>query len=61
MLFDVGIPNLVWISLGIAEWCITFWVNLSLTLTSGLISCLEHISYITANVPQMCLNLGQLL
>ena len=30
--FDVLIP------LGMAEWCIPFWVTLTLTLTSGLIS-----------------------
>ena len=54
----------VLIPLGMAEWCIPFWVTLTLTLTSGLIlgfSCLEHISYITANFPQMCLMLDQFL
>ena len=38
--------------------------TLTYTLTSGLIlgfSCLEHISYITANFPQMCLMLDQFL
>ena len=52
------------IPLGMGEWCIPFWVTLTLTLTSGLIlgfSCLEHISYITANFPQMCLMLDQFL
>ena len=52
------------IPLGMAEWCISFWVTLTLTLTSGLISrflCLEHISYLTANFPQMCLMLDQFL
>ena len=42
----------------------TILVTLTLTLTSGLIlgfSCLEHISYITANFPQMCLMLVQFL
>ena len=47
------------------EWCISFCVNLTLTLTSSLISrfsCLEHIfSYLTANFPQMCLMLDQFL
>ena len=28
----------VLIPLGMAEWCIPFWVTLTLTLTSGLIS-----------------------
>ena len=32
MLLEVLIP------LGMAEWCIPFWVTLNLTLTSGLIS-----------------------
>ena len=52
------------IPLGMAEWCVPFWVTLTLTLTSGLISmfkCLEHISFITANFPQMCLMLDQFL
>ena len=52
------------IPLGMAEWCIPFWVNFTLTLTSGLISrfsCLEHISYITAYFPGMCLMLDQFL
>ena len=55
----------VLIPLGIVEWYITFWVTFTLTLTSGLISrfflCLEHISYITANFPQMCHTLDQFL
>ena len=52
------------IPLGMAKWCIPFWVTLTLTLTYGLISrflCLEHISYITASFPQMCLMLDQFL
>ena len=28
----------VWIPLGMAEWCIPFWVTLNLTLTSDIIS-----------------------
>ena len=48
-----------------AKWCIPFWVTFTLTFTSCLISrfflCLEHISYITANFPQMCLMLDQFL
>ena len=42
----------------------TILVTLILTLTSGLLlgfSCLEHITYITANFPQMCLMLDQFL
>ena len=62
----------VWITLGMSEWCIPFWVTLTLTLTSDLISrffvssflCfsyLEHniIFFITNNFPQMCLMLDQ--
>ena len=54
----------VMIPLGMAEWCIPFW---SLwpwhwLLASFLgFSCLEHISYITAYFPQMCLMLDQFL
>ena len=49
-----------------AEWCIPFWVTLTLTLTSGLISRFflsgaYNKSYITANFPQMCLMLDQFL
>ena len=52
------------IPLEMVEWCIPLWVTLTLTLTSDLISrfsCLKHISYITANFPQMCLMLDQFL
>ena len=40
-----------------AEWCKPIWVTFNLTLTSASFlgfSCLEHISYITANFPRMC-------
>ena len=51
-------PNFgVVIPLGIAEWCIPFWVTL--TLTSGLI--LVVWCCITAIYPQMCLMLDQFL
>ena len=43
-------------------WCIPFWVTLTLTLTSELVSrfsYLEHIFFITNNFPQMCLMLDQ--
>ena len=46
----------MWISLGMAEWCIPFWFTLTLTLTTDLFLvalCLELISYITNNFPQM--------
>ena len=46
------------------EWCIPFWVTLTLTLTSDLISrflYLDRISFITNNLPQMCLMLDQFL
>ena len=36
------------IPLGMAEWCIPFWVTLTLTLTSGLIS--RFYSYLSSNV-----------
>ena len=52
----------MWIPLGIAEWCIPFWVTL--TLTFDLISSflyLEDISFIVNNVSQMCLMLDQFL
>ena len=44
--FGVVIP------LGMAEWCIPFWVTLFLTLTSGLISrfFVLYYSYLTSNV-----------
>ena len=44
--FGVVIP------LGMAEWCITFWVTLTLTLTSGLISSffVLYYSYLSSNV-----------
>ena len=51
--FGVVIP------LGMAEWCIPFWVILTLTFTSGLISSFS--CYITAIFPQMCLMLDQFL
>ena len=51
--FGVVIP------LGMVEWCIPFWVTLTLTLTSGLISSFS--CYITAIFPQMCLMLDQFL
>ena len=51
--FGVVIP------LGMAECCMPFWVTLTLTLTSGLIS--RFWCYITANFPQMCLMLDQFL
>ena len=51
--FGVVIP------LGMAEWCIPFWVTLTLTLTSGLISSFS--CYITAIFPQMWLMLDQFL
>ena len=40
------------IPLGMAEWCIPFWVTLTLTLTSGLISrfFVLHYSYLSSNV-----------
>ena len=47
-----------------AKWCIPFWVTLTLTLTSDLISrflYLDRISFITNNLPQMCLMLDQFL
>ena len=47
------------IPLGMAEWCIPFWVTLTLTLTSGLIS--RFSCYIIAIFPQMCLMLDQFL
>ena len=44
--FGVVIP------LGMAEWCIPFWVTLTLTLTSGLISrfLVLYYSYLSSNV-----------
>ena len=51
--FGVVIP------LGMVEWCIPFWVTLTLTFTSGLIS--SFLYYITAIFPQMCLMLDQFL
>ena len=44
--FGVVIP------LGMAEWCIPFWVTLTLTLTSGLISSffVLYYSYLSSNV-----------
>ena len=51
--FGVVIP------LGMAEWCIQFWVILTLTLTSGFIS--NFSCYIIAIFPQMCLVLDQFL
>ena len=61
MLFDVGIPNLVsnfsW-DCGVVHY---IFGHFEFDIVFGLISCLEHISYITANFPQMCLMLGQLL
>ena len=51
------------IPLGMAEWCIPFWITF--TLPSCLIFrfflCLEHISYKTANFSRMCLMLDQFL
>ena len=47
-----------------AEWCIPFGVTLTLTLTSDLISrflYLDRISFITNNLPQMCLMLDPIL
>ena len=41
-----------------AEWCIPFWVTLTLTLTSDLISRF-FVSFITGNFPKMCLMLYQ--
>ena len=40
------------IPLGMAEWCIPFWVTLALTLTSGLISrfLVLYYSYLSSNV-----------
>ena len=40
------------IPLGMAEWCIPFWVTLTLTLTSGLISrfLVLYYSYLSSNV-----------
>ena len=65
ILFNVGIPNLgCWFLLGWRSgayhfWSLWFWHWL---LASFLgFSCLEHISYITANFPQMCLMLDQFL
>ena len=52
------------IPLGMAKWCIPFLVTLTLTLTLASflgLSCLEHISYIKANFPQMCLMPDQFL
>ena len=46
-------PNFgVVIPLGMAEWCIPFWVTLTLTLTSGLISrfLVLYYSYLSSNV-----------
>ena len=46
----------MWISLGMAEWCIPFWFTLTLTLTTDLflvVLCLELISYIANNFPQI--------
>ena len=51
--FGVVIP------LGMAEWCIQFWVILTLTLT--LASFLGFSCYIIAIFPQMCLVLDQFL
>ena len=44
--FGVVIPR------GMAEWCIPFWVTLTLTLTSGLISrfLVLYYSYLSSNV-----------
>ena len=44
--FEVVIP------LGMAEWCIPFWVTLTLTFTSGLISrfFMLYYSYLSSNV-----------
>ena len=65
ILFDVGIPNLVcWFLLGWRSGAYHFesllpWHWL---LASFLgFSCLEHISYITAKFPRMCLMLDQIL
>ena len=46
--FGVVIP----LSLGMAEWCIPFWVTLTLTFTSGLISrfFVLYYSYLSSNV-----------
>ena len=52
------------IPLGMAEWCIPFWVTLTMTLTSDLISrflFLEHIFFITNNFLQMCLMIDHFL
>ena len=54
----------MWIPLHMAEWCIPFWFTLTLTLTSDLISrflYLDRNSFITNNLPQMCLMLDQFL
>ena len=65
ILFEVGIPNLVCgFILGWRSGANHFVVSFTSTLTSDLIfafSCLEHISYITNNFPQMCFMLDQLL
>ena len=47
------------IPLGMAEWCIPFWVTL--TLIWLLASLIGFSCYITANFPQMCLMLDQFL
>ena len=55
ILFNVGIPNLGGggvIHLWMVEWCIPFWVTLTLTLTSGLISRIVvlYYSFLSSNV-----------
>ena len=52
------------IPLGMAEWCISFRVTLTLTLTSDLISRLfvsEAYLLYSTNFPQICLMLDQFL
>ena len=61
LLFPEHISYIIWcrnpkfgvvIPLGMAEWCIQFWVILTLTLTSGFISrfFLLYYSYLSSNV-----------
>ena len=65
ILFDVGIPNLVcWFLFGWWSGAYHFgslWPRYWLLASFLDFSCLEHISYITANFPQMCLMLDQFL
>ena len=65
ILFDVGIPNLgCWFLLGWQSGAYHFgslWPWHWLLASFLGFSCPEHISYITANFPQMCLMLDQFL